>query len=318
MFYPGDTYNFILNIPSPGVGVTSVTSAPLITILDILNPGSPIVSGAAMTLVTGTSFVYYYSFTIPNASPKDYIAIYSYASKNVQSLGTATAAVWSTGIASYTFPLPLPATCVAGALLTTSGFTTGSGTGNFNVTNAPILTVNPSTGVVTVAVVGSALVVGTLGTGSVSVVTTVSNQLVTVKDELHVGDSYVTGPVALNATVAQNSTVAKDATVMKSSQYVAPQNDPTVQTIAAQTNTINNNTAATSTLLGTLAAGTLSGLIQDIYDYSFGAWRIDNTVSPPVLYISRINGTPIASFTLQQTVSATQRIVITSPPESSV
>jgi hypothetical protein len=105
---------------------------------------------------------------------------------------------------------------------------------------------------------------------------------------------------------------------MKSSQYVAPQNDPTIQTIATQTATINSNTASTSTLLGTLAAGTLSGLIQDIYDYSFGAWSIDNTVVPPVLYISRVNGTPIASFQLLQSVSSTQRVVITSPPESNV
>jgi hypothetical protein len=230
MYYPGDTYNFILNIPN--TGSTVVSSAPLITILDILNPGTPIVSGASMTLVTGTSYVYYYSFTIPNASPKDYIAIYSYA------------------------------------------------------TTSPAVTV--------------------------------SNQLISLKDELHVGDSYVTGPVALNATVAQNATVAKDATVMKSSQYVAPQNDPTIQTIATQTATINSNTASTSTLLGTLAAGTLSGLIQDIYDYSFGAWSIDNTVVPPVLYISRVNGTPIASFQLLQSVSSTQRVVITSPPESNV
>jgi hypothetical protein len=318
MFYAGDNYNFILNIPAPGPGSTTVTSAPLITIIDIVNSAIPVVSGAAMTLITGTSFAYYYSFSIPNATPKDYLAIYSYASSYVNSLGTATAATWATNIASFTFPLPLPANCVPGNLLTTIGFTTGSGTGSFNVTAVPILTVNTTTGVVTCADAGTALVVGTLGTGSVASISTVSNQTLSLTDRLHVGDSYITGQVALNATVAQNATVAKDATVMKSVQYVAPQNDPLVQTINTAVQTIFTNSNNEAALLGTLSQGTLCGLVQDIYDSTFGTWTIDQTQAPPILYIASVGGVQIASFQLINNASTTQRNMLTHPPDSAV
>jgi hypothetical protein len=316
-FYSGDTYNFILNIPSLGPGTPAVTTPPLITILDITAPGSPIVSGAAMTFMTGTSFLYYYSFSVPNASPKDYVAIYSYVSKNTQSLGSATAATWTTGIASYTFPLPLPPNTIPGNGLTTVGFTS-TGTGSFNVTNAPMLTVNYSTGVITVAVSGSTLVETGLGTGSAVVINTVSNQLLESTDKLHIGDSYITGPVALNATVAQNATVAKDATVMKTVSYVAPMNDPVVQNINTNVTTILADSSTTVSTLGTLGASTISGLLQDVYDNVFGSWNIDQTANPPVLYIKRINGTPIASFQLVNNNTNTQRNVLTSPPESSI
>jgi hypothetical protein len=319
MFYAGDYYNFILNIPALGPGTTTITSPyVLITVLDILDPGSPIVSGAHMTLVAGTSYLYYYSFTAPNASPKDYVAIYSYATSYAESLGTATAATDDNTYASFTFPLPLPTSCVPGALLTTTGFTTSSGSGNFNVSGIPIRTVNQSTGVVVCADAGTSMVVGTKGTGSIATDVTVSNQSISLTDHLHIGDSYITGQVALNATVAQNSTVAKDATVFKSSQWVAPQNDPLVQTINTAVQTIFTNSNTEIVLLGTLAEGTLSGLIQDIYDNLFGTWTIDQTVSPPILYINRVGGGNIASFQLINNASTTQRNVLTHPPESSV
>src|SRR5665213_2424578 len=182
MYYAGDTYHFILNIPTIA-GTPTVTSAPLITVLDITLPGSPIVTGATMTLMTGTSFLYYYSFAIPNVSPKDYVAIYSYAVSNSQTLGTATVATWATNVATFTFPLPLPADAVPGSLLTTTGFTS-TGTGSFNVTNAPILTVNPATGVITVADIGTTLVETGLGSGTAIKNTVISNQLLSDSDKV--------------------------------------------------------------------------------------------------------------------------------------
>lgn len=317
MFYAGDTYNFILNIPNALVGVMTVTTAPTISVLDITDPGSPIVSGASMTLIAGTSFVYYYTLTIPNATPKDYIAIYSYALRNDQDLSTATAVTWSTNIASYTFPLPLPVNTVPGNLLTTVGFTS-SGPGDANVVDAPILTVDSTTGIVTIAMPAGDPNVTVLGTGTASTVATISNQIISETDKLHVGDSNITGQVALNSTVAQNATVAKDATVMKSAQYVAPQNDPLVQTIGTTVASIESDTSSTTTLLGTLGAGSISGLLQDVYDNVFGSWSIDQTLNPPVLSMKRINGTLIATFQLVNNPSVTQRNVLTSPPESSI
>lgn len=316
-FYAGDTYNFILNISAPAAGVTTVTSAPVITVLDILNPGSPIVSGAAMTLIAGTSFVYFYSFSVPNATPKDYIGIYSYAVENDQNLGTATAATWSGGVASYTFPLPLPANAVAGNLLTTTGFTSG-GPGNFNVTNASVLSVDQTTGVIKVAMVTDPGTESVLGTGKAIADTTVSNQLISDTDKLHIGDTFVTGQVALDATVAKNSTVAKDATVMKSAQYTSPSNDPVVQGINTTVASLLADVTGLVTLLGSLGAGSISDLIQDIYDGSFGGISIDQTVNPPVMTITRVNGSAIASFQLINNPSATQRVVVTHPPESGI
>jgi hypothetical protein len=310
-FNAGDTYNFILNIPTVS-GTPTITSPPIITIIDISNPGSPVVSGASMVFITGTSFIYRYSFTIPAASPKDYIAIYSYALSNSQSLGTATAASWSGGVISYTFGLPLPINAVPGSKLTTAGFTPSG----YNVTTQTILGVT-SAGVITIA--GSNPGTSSiLGTGSAITNITVSNQLISSSSILHVGDSYITGPVALDATVAQNSTVAKDSTVFKTTSYVSPTNDTTVQAINSAVTTILANSNTSTTLLGTLSAGTLSGLIQDVYDNLFGSWSIDQTVNPPILYIKRINGTQIASFELVNNNTATQRNVLSNPPESNI
>jgi uncharacterized repeat protein (TIGR01451 family) len=62
------------------------------------------------------------------------------------SLGTATNATWASNIATFTFPTPLTAGGV-NSPLTTTGFTPAG----YNIANAPILSVNTTTGVITVA-----------------------------------------------------------------------------------------------------------------------------------------------------------------------
>ena len=64
-----------------------------------------------------------------------------------QTTGIATTATWASGVASFTFPTPLPSMAVAGAQLTTTGFTPAT----YNVTNATITSVNAGTGVMDVA-----------------------------------------------------------------------------------------------------------------------------------------------------------------------
>lgn len=315
MFYPGDTYNFILNIPTT-TGTPTITSAPIITVLDITNPSVPIVSGASMTFITGTSFIYFYSFAVPNISPKDYVALYTYAVSNAQSVGTATAVGWNSNVGSYTFPLPLPTNVIPGSLLTTTGFSSG-GSGSYNVTNQSILSVNQSTGVITVAIATNPGSIITYGTGTALVNTTISNQTVSSTDKLHIGDSYVTGQVALATAIVPNVITALTGySVMKSSQYVAPNQDPAVQTINTNVASVLSNTNTVVSVLGTLNTGTVSGLLQDVYDNVFGSWNIDQTQNPPVLYIKRINGSTIASFQLVNNSNNIQRNVLTSPPES--
>ncbi len=65
-----------------------------------------------------------------------------------QSLGTAATVTWTGGVASFTFPTPLPSGVFTGALLTTTGFTPAG----YNLTNTSIASVNYATGVVTVAI----------------------------------------------------------------------------------------------------------------------------------------------------------------------
>lgn len=78
------------------------------------------------------------------------------------SLGTATAASWANGIASFTFPTPLPAGIVPSSALTTAGFTPAG----YNLTAAAILSVNTITGVITVSLTTNPGAETALGTGS--------------------------------------------------------------------------------------------------------------------------------------------------------
>ncbi len=71
----------------------------------------------------------------------------------LQSLGTATTVTWAGGVASFTFPTPLPSGVFTDAPLTTTGFTPAV----YNVTNATITSVNAATGVVTIALAGQSL-----------------------------------------------------------------------------------------------------------------------------------------------------------------
>jgi uncharacterized repeat protein (TIGR01451 family) len=84
-----------------------------------------------------------------------------------QSLGTASTASWSGGVATFTFPTPLPSGVFANALLTTTGFTPAA----YNVTSASITSVNTATGVVTVALASQSLGSATAATWSANVAT---------------------------------------------------------------------------------------------------------------------------------------------------
>lgn len=107
-------------------------------------------------------------------------------------LGGTTAASWAGGVASYTFPVPLPPLPI-GAPLTTTGFTSG-GPGTYNVTNAPIASVNTTTGVVTVAMATDPGAVGTQGSGDSVFLTQTTSTI-----------NYSTGAVTLTFAYAPAS-----------------------------------------------------------------------------------------------------------------
>ncbi|HVM74503.1 MAG TPA: C25 family cysteine peptidase [Candidatus Saccharimonadales bacterium] len=76
---------------------------------------------------------------------------------STQSLGTASTVTWAGGVASFDFPTPLPGGVFVGAPLTTTGFTPTS----YNLTNATITSVDPATGIVTVALAAQSTGTGT-------------------------------------------------------------------------------------------------------------------------------------------------------------
>lgn len=122
---------------------------------------------------------------------------------------------------------------------------------------------------------------------------TVSNRFL---NNVRLGDSRVTGVVALDATVAKEGTTAKDATVAHASDLAGlnPDNSSAVQSIKAKTDLLPNDPASETTLASVLA------LLVDLNDATLGSWRIDKTVNPQTITFLRPDGSTLASFSLSE------------------
>lgn len=129
---------------------------------------------------------------------------------------------------------------------------------------------------------------------------TISGRLLQV---VTIGDSRITGTVALDATVAKDSTVAKDATVAHFTDLatVSPDNSITVAAIKAKTDNLPVDPASL-TVLNAIAAN-----VQDLHDSNGGTWTIDKTQNPQVLTILRPSGAVLARFQLTDSSTATNR-----------
>lgn len=117
------------------------------------------------------------------------------------------------------------------------------------------------------------------------------------------GDTNITGPVALNATVALNSTVAKDATVAHLTDLSAidPNTSSIVLSIKANTDNLPADPASNTVIDG------LIDTMDSVYNYTFGTWTIDKTQNPQVLTILAPGGSSLGSFTLSDSSTATVR-----------
>jgi hypothetical protein len=133
--------------------------------------------------------------------------------------------------------------------------------------------------------------------------TTINNRYL---ERVHVGDSRVTGPVALDATVAHDATVAKDSTVAHITDLGAidPANSATILAIKAKTDTLPVNPASQDTLNTALA------LINDIHDVSMGTWTIDKTQNPKILSLHRLDGSVLVSFQVTEDSNSAARTKI--------
>ncbi len=136
------------NVPGdPAAGSITLGSSGLFEFVTATN-AVPVTGGTLNFTATGTTggLLNSYIYSLPATS----------------SLGTASAASWAGNSASFTFPTPLPASVVQYSALTTTGFTPAG----YNLTNVPIISVNTTTGVITVALTTNPGAATVLGTGS--------------------------------------------------------------------------------------------------------------------------------------------------------
>lgn len=117
---------------------------------------------------------------------------------------------------------------------------------------------------------------------------------------VRLGDSRITGVVALDSSVAKDETVAKDATVMKFSDYVLPQNDEYVQAIYSKTQLIPTNPATADDLT------VLADKLEDIHDFVVGTWTVNKANNTMTLF--RKDGSILQSFTLEITSTESNRL----------
>jgi hypothetical protein len=123
-------------------------------------------------------------------------------------------------------------------------------------------------------------------------------------ERVRVGDTRISGLLALDATVAKDSTVAKDTTVAKAADLAAinPNSSTAVLAIKAKTDLLPADPASQATITS------LSKMSTDIRDSMVGKILIDRTVTPATMTIYHLdNATPLATFTLTEDSNQTLR-----------
>jgi len=125
-------------------------------------------------------------------------------------------------------------------------------------------------------------------------------------ERIRLGDSRITGAVALDATVAHDATVAKDATVAHLTDLatISPNTSTVVLAIKAKTDLLPANPASGDAL--TL----ITSLLTDVHDAQLGTWSVDKTQNPKVLTFKRLDGTTLASFQVTEDSNSAARTVI--------
>ena len=111
-------------------------------------------------------------------------------------------------------------------------------------------------------------------------------------ERIRLGDTNITGPVALASLVALNSTVAKDATVahITDLQTINPNTSTVVLAIQSAVNALPNTLASQDSI------SLLTSLLTDVHDGQFGTWSVDKTQSPKVLTFYRLDDSVLATY----------------------
>jgi hypothetical protein len=130
---------------------------------------------------------------------------------------------------------------------------------------------------------------------------------ITINSELlqkvTLGDTFITGVVALDATVAKNATVALDATVAHQADVAAidPDTSSVVLAIQAKTANLPSNPASTTDVTNLLA------LITQVSNAVLGTWVVNKTVSPNVLTFFNPDNSVLATFSLTDSTASSNR-----------
>lgn len=114
--------------------------------------------------------------------------------------------------------------------------------------------------------------------------------------KVELGDTNITGTVALDGTVAKDATVAKDQTVahITDLESISPDQSEAVLAIKAKTDTLPTTPAAQSDVTD------LTQFLTDIHDAVLGSWIVDKTQNPKQLSFRRLDGTTLATFSVTE------------------
>jgi hypothetical protein len=123
-----------------------------------------------------------------------------------------------------------------------------------------------------------------------------------VLEVTRLGNSRITGTVALDATVAHDATVAKQATVAKATdlQAISPDNSPAVAAIRSRTDLIPDQPAQETTL------NSMNALLTDLHDAATGSWILDK--SSQTLRMLRLDGSELCHFNVTEDPSQASRV----------
>lgn len=119
-------------------------------------------------------------------------------------------------------------------------------------------------------------------------------------EKIVLGNSRVTGRVALDATVAKQDSVAKDATVLKFTEYQPPHTSAIIQAIKSAVDRIPNNPATAESI------ASLAAVVGDLHDCSFGTWEINRNTGQ--FTMKRKDGTVLQTFHIERTDTQDNRL----------
>ncbi len=130
-------------------------------------------------------------------------------------------------------------------------------------------------------------------------------------ESIKLGDTNITGPVALNSTVAKDATVAKDLTVAHLTDLatINPNTSSVVLAIQTKVNTLPTSPADNSLLT------TVANLATDTRDAVIGSWIINKTANPNTLTYLRTDGvTTLSSYNVSEDSSSALKTKVTYVP----